>query len=131
MVVALQSSTGASRLLLRSCLEGRFTPLLSTPLLIEYETVLTRPERLAESKLTQTETLRIIDALLNIAEPVDLVFRWRPTGAHPDDELVVETAVNGFADALVTFNIRHMQSAAARFGITVVRPGVLVMRLLT
>jgi hypothetical protein len=29
---------------------------------------------------------------------------WRPTGAHADDGLIVGTAINGYADAVVMFN---------------------------
>ena len=41
----------------------------------------------------------------------------------PADEMVLETAVNGNADRLVTFNTRHLADAAADFGIRVLRPG--------
>jgi predicted nucleic acid-binding protein len=36
--------------------------------------------------------------------------------------MVLETAVNGGADWLVTFNVRHLADAAREFGIRVVRP---------
>lgn len=51
-----------------------------------------------------------------------------PNGAQADDELVVETAINGHADAVATFNVRHMRDAATRFGFLAQRPGVLVGR---
>lgn len=43
---------------------------------------------------------------------------------NPADEMVLETAVNGQAQTLVTFNLRHLQTATNRFGIRVCRPGV-------
>ena len=55
--------------------------------------------------------------------PVALDYRWRPTGAHADDELVVETAINGGADRLVTFNVKDMRTAAEGFGFSLERPG--------
>jgi predicted nucleic acid-binding protein len=36
--------------------------------------------------------------------------------------MVLETAVNGNADSLVTFNVRHLAEGARDFGIAVVRP---------
>jgi predicted nucleic acid-binding protein len=40
------------------------------------------------------------------------------------DEMVLETAVNGRADLLVTFNQRHLAAAARRFGVRVAAPGI-------
>jgi hypothetical protein len=42
---------------------------------------------------------------------------------------VLETAINGNADAIVTFNIRHMAVGAARFGIAVERPAATLRRI--
>lgn len=56
-------------------------------------------------------------------------FRWRPSGADPDDELILETAVNGQAHGIATFNLRHLRIAAARFGILADRPGPLLRSL--
>jgi hypothetical protein len=36
--------------------------------------------------------------------PVALDYCWRPVAADPDDDIVVETAVNGGADVIATFN---------------------------
>lgn len=37
--------------------------------------------------------------------------------------MVLETAVNGGADLLVTFNTRHFREAAVPFDLSVVTPG--------
>jgi hypothetical protein len=42
---------------------------------------------------------------------------------------VLEAAVNGGADMIATFDLRHL-AVAARFGIAVARPGAIVRRLL-
>jgi hypothetical protein len=70
-----------------------------------------------------------MDALAGLCVPVVFDYRWRPTGAHRDDELVIETAVNGQADAVATFNSRDMREAGARFGFRTQRPGPLVQRI--
>ena len=71
----------------------------------------------------------ILDALAGLCVPVVIDYRWRPTGAHIDDELVIETAVNGHADAVATFNMRDMREAGAQFGFQTRRPGPLVQRI--
>ena len=49
LVAALRSDAGASRQVLEAARTRRFDLLLSVPLMLEYESVLTRPERLAAS----------------------------------------------------------------------------------
>ena len=56
-------------------------------------------------------------------EPVALRFLWRPQLKNPGDEMVLEMAVNGQADCLATFNVRHLREAAMVFGIRATRPG--------
>jgi hypothetical protein len=43
--------------------------------------------------------------------------------------MVMETAVNGRADALVTHNIEDFAAAASRFGLVLMRPGVALQRM--
>ncbi|MFB3825127.1 MAG: putative toxin-antitoxin system toxin component, PIN family [Bryobacteraceae bacterium] len=62
------------------------------------------------------------DALAGVAIPVHLRFLWRPRLKDPADEMVLETAVNGGADWLITFDVRHLAGAARDFGIRVLRP---------
>lgn len=62
MVAAIRSDAGASRRLLVAALERRFTRLASVPLMIEYESVMTRAEHLAISGLTASDVGRLLDA---------------------------------------------------------------------
>jgi predicted nucleic acid-binding protein len=41
----------------------------------------------------------------------------------PADAMVLDTAVNGNADKLATFNLKHLRDAAMAFGIRANRPG--------
>lgn len=52
--------------------------------------------------------------------------RWRPQLRDPNDEMVLEAAINGRADALVTYNIRDFRDAGPRFGIRIARPADLL-----
>ncbi len=65
-------------------------------------------------------------ALAAACRPVEIRFQWRPQLADLGDELVLEAAVNGAADALVTHNVRDFVDAAARFRVPVLRPGELL-----
>ena len=92
------------------------------PLILEYEAVLTRPEHLEASGLTSSQVNEVLDALVKVSIPVQLRFLWRPQLKDPADEMVLETAVNGAAAWLVTFNLRHLADAARKFGIRVALP---------
>ncbi len=131
MVAAIRSDAGASRWLLRSALERRrdLTLLVSVPLLIEYEAVMTRAEHLKAAGLAVADVAVLLDAVAAVAEPVRLAYLWRPTLPDADDDMVLEAAVNGRADGIVTFNLRDFGPAAEQFGIAVLPPGEVVKRL--
>src|SRR5580658_732223 len=122
MVAALRSDRGASRQLLLAALNRQFELLLSVPLMLEYEAVLTRPQHLAASRLSGTEVGRVLDDLAAIARPVRLAFRWRPRLPDADDDMVLETAINGGASAIVTFNQSDFAEAGKDFNCAMILP---------
>ena len=63
-----------------------------------------------------------------LVEPVELHFRWRPQVRDPSDEMVLEAAINGRADALVTYNVTDFVLAGERFQIPILRPGELLKK---
>jgi putative PIN family toxin of toxin-antitoxin system len=123
VVAAFRSDQGASRRLLLAALDREFVMLISVPLMLEYEAVLKRPDHLSAAGIATDQVDIVLDALAAVVEPVRLAFHWRPTLKDPGDEMVLETAVNGRADRLLTFNLKHFGEAAGRFGIQVTRPG--------
>jgi putative PIN family toxin of toxin-antitoxin system len=129
MIAAIRSDAGASRWVLVAGLERRFTMLVSVPLMVEYEAVMTRHEHLAASRLSVEDVEALLDAVAAVAEPIRFEFLWRPLLSDPDDDMVLETAVNGRADAIVTFNRRHFVSATKRFGIEVLSPAEVVQQM--
>ena len=122
LVAALRSSRGASRKLLLAALDRKFELLLSVPLMLEYEAVLTRPEQLAACALSSEDVGRVLDDLASVARPVSLSFRWRPKLPDPNDDMVFETAANGNADAIVTFNRRDFEGTTKNFDCAVILP---------
>jgi putative PIN family toxin of toxin-antitoxin system len=125
VVAAMRSDQGASRQLLLAALDRRVVALASVPLMLEYQAVLTRPEHLEKIGVTIEEIDVVLDALAAVVEPVALRFLWRPQLKDPADEMVLETAVNGNADRLATFNMRHLGAAALVFGIRAAPPGAI------
>ena len=122
MVAALRSDRGASRQLLLAALNRQFELLLSVPLVREYEAVLTRVHHLAACGLSSAEVGRVLDDLVSVARPVRLAFRWRPRLPDPDDDMVLETAINGRASAIVTFNQRDFAEPGKDFDCDIVLP---------
>ena len=123
IVAAVRSRNGASRQILLAALDRRVELLASVPLILEYEAVLTRPDQLAEIGLTAREVDRLLDAVTAVIEPVTLRFLWRSRAKDPADDMVLETAVNGQAECIASFNVRHIKDAAREFGIRVMPPG--------
>ena len=122
LVAGLRSSQGCSRRILQATLEQNLKVGASPALFLEYEAVLTREENLAACRLNRTEMIEFLDALAGILMPVDLNFLWRPQLRDPADEMVLETAVNGQAETLVTWNTRDFLPAANKFELRVMRP---------
>lgn len=128
LVAASRSRNGASFALLQWLREGRFVALTSVPLMLEYEAVLHRPEQLAAGNRSPTMVEAFLDAFCLLCEPVHLHYLWRPQTRDPADEMVLETALNGRADALVTMNVSDF-SAAGIFRLPVLLPRDLLAEL--
>jgi putative PIN family toxin of toxin-antitoxin system len=128
LIHARRSRTGASNALLRAVDDGAFRLLVSVPLFLEYESVLTRPDHLLASGLTERQANKFLDYLAILAEPVKLHYLWRPQLGDVADDMVLETAINGRANCIVTFNTRHF-GPAARFGIEIVWPAEAIRRI--
>jgi predicted nucleic acid-binding protein len=107
---------------------GSSTLLLSVALALEYEAICFRAEHRVASGLSEQEVDIFLTGVIAMAEPVATHFLWRPQLRDASDEMVLETAVNGRADALVTFNMRDFGTAPARFGIEVLLPREAIMK---
>jgi putative PIN family toxin of toxin-antitoxin system len=129
IVAAFRSEHGASRELLVGALDERFVLLASTALWLEYEAVLTRPLHLSAMQLSAIEVRDVLAALAVVAEPVPIHFLWRPVLADAEDEHVLDLAMNGRADALVTFNQDDFLEASETFQIEVLTPATALRRL--
>ena len=129
VVAAMRSPRGASAELLRRIDGGKAVMLLTVALALEYEAICGLADHRLASGLSAPEVAIYVDGLIALAEPVKAFFRWRPQLRDPGDEMVLEAAVNGRADAIVTFNESHLREARRNFAIEVIRPAEALRRI--
>ena len=97
----------ASRAVLRAALTGKYLPLFGNALWLEYEDLLCRP--VWTDSTTHTERLEVLKALAAAGKWIPIYYRWRPNLPDEGDNHLIELAVAGNADAIVTYNIGDLQ----------------------
>ena len=122
VVAAMRSPTGASAALLALLLEGRVSWLLGVAMALEYEAICMLAEHRLAANASVWDVRNLLDAIFDVIVPVEVHYQWRPQLNDSADEMVLETAVNGQADAIVTFNRADFIGAAGRFGIELWKP---------
>jgi predicted nucleic acid-binding protein len=108
VVAGMRSPSGASAALLVMLLQRKARMLMSVAMVLEYEAVCMMAEHRLASHISETQVRLLIDSLIDVAEPVEVHY---------------QSAVNGRADAIVTFNRRDYGQAPNLFGIKVLSPG--------
>jgi len=122
IIAALRSPSGASAALLMAARRGELTMLANVALALEYEATCRRAEHGVAAGLSPAQVGVFIDAVIALAEPVETHFLWRPQLRDPGDELVLEAAVNGQANAIVTFNQKDFGEIPMKFSVEVLAP---------
>lgn len=102
LVAASRSRKGASAKLLSLVGTGRFDVCLSVPLLLEYESVFLRG--IEPGSPDWQGRMDILDYLCAVGKRQEIFFLWRPYLRDPKDEMVLETAVAGGCEAIVSYN---------------------------
>ena len=125
----MRSPRGASAALLQAARRRRFTLLANVALALEYEATCQLAEHRVAAGLTIEQAIVFVDAVIAMSEPVESHYQWRPQLRDPSDELVLEAAVNGQAEAIVTFNKRDFGETPARFGVALLTPAEVVRRI--
>jgi predicted nucleic acid-binding protein len=97
--------------------------------MLDYEAICQLADHRLASALGLSEVEAFIEGLVALSTGATRHFRWRPQLRDPGDEMVLEAAVNGQAQALVTFNVRDYGAAPTRFGIDVFRPADLLRKI--
>src|SRR5438105_15100793 len=125
----MRSPSGASAAILRAVRRGQPVILISIALAMEYEAVCCKAEHRLAAGLSESEVEVFVETVSAMAEPVETHFLWRPQLRDPNDEMVLEAAVNGRANALVTFNLRDYGNAPGRFGVDLLLPRAAIGRM--
>ena len=120
LVSGLRSRQGMSYQLL-SHLGGRlYRPVVTVPLVIEYE------KSLCDSKTQVPFDSIAIGKFLNyfcsVSDCRKVHFLWRPFLRDANDDMVLEAAVCGGCKHIVTFNTNDFKGIE-KFGIVAMRPG--------
>lgn len=115
----MRSPSGASAAIIKAARQGHASLLMSVPLAVEYEAVCSKAEHRLAAGLSEREVEIFLNALIAMAEPVETHFLWRPQLRDAGDEMVLEAAINGHAEVLVTFNMRDYGTVPSRFGVEV------------
>jgi putative PIN family toxin of toxin-antitoxin system len=129
-VAALLGPSGASRSILRACLDGRLLPLMGAALLAEYESLLSRQALFQGCPLDGTQREAVFNAFLSVCRWTVIYFSWRPNLRDEADNHLIELAVAGGASAVVTKNARDFRSAELHFpGLRIPQPEALLKEL--
>ena len=126
LIAALRSRNGASFQVLERIGRGQFEIILTVPLVLEYEDVAKRTSRTAG--LLHSDVDDILDYMCHVGELRDIFFLWRPFLKDPLDDMVLEAAVEGACDFIVTHNIKDF-AGVEQFGLEVLRPGAFLRKL--
>ncbi|MCF6283390.1 MAG: putative toxin-antitoxin system toxin component, PIN family [Candidatus Polarisedimenticolaceae bacterium] len=123
LVSSLIGSQGPSREVLRQCLQGKYTPLISSSLFSEYEDATKRTKIQKLCPLTDCEIRELLNAFYSICHWVPIYFLWRPNLVDENDNFLIELALAGNASHIITNNINDLKNAELSFpSLTIVKP---------
>lgn len=72
--------------------------------------------------LTETDISVVIDYICQIGIPTQVFYLWRPFLNDPDDDMILELAVAGNCDSILTFNIKDFAKVEDVFSIKIITP---------
>ena len=120
LFAGLYSSLGASFQILRLLDAKKIKPVISTPLLFEYEDVLKREQTILELSHRQVDI--ILDNICALSDFQKIYFLWRPHLKDPKADHILEVAVASKTKTIVTYNLKDFKRVE-KFGIQAITPG--------
>jgi putative PIN family toxin of toxin-antitoxin system len=130
LVSALLNARGQSRQTLRLCLERRCEPLIGHKLFLELESVMAREALFRRAPVSVAERLALWRAFLSVCRWTEVYYLWRPNLPDEGDNHILELAVAGGAEFVVTKNTRDFERTELLFPqVQVVKPEEFVKRI--
>ncbi len=121
---ALRSRRGASHVVLRGMLIGEVPFAVSPTVVLEYESVLKRPEILGETPWIRPEQIdSLLDAVCARGKLVEPWFRFRPFLVDPKDDPYIDCALAGGASVILSRDRHFRHPAVEAFGLRVLSAG--------
>jgi predicted nucleic acid-binding protein len=114
-VSAILSQHGASRAVLRRCLQETDEALMGQALFFEHEALLARTEVWSKAPITKRERETLWNAYLSVCRWVRVYYLWRPNLPDEADNHLVELALAGGAEYILTHNVRHFTKSELHF----------------
>ncbi len=125
LISALIRKQGASRQVLRLVLQRAHTALMSNSLFSEYQDVSQRIDIVERSPLTISETQALLNALYSVCEWTLIYYLWRPSLIDEGDNFLIELALAGNANYIITHNLKELHHAEVKFpSIQIVSPEI-------
>ena len=114
-VSAIMSKSGASRRIIRLCLQGDILPIMGNALFSEFEDVCAREELFDVKLITRRDREDLLDAFFASCRWVSIYYLWRPNLKDEGDNHIMELAVAGNAKTIITANKRDFVRQEIRF----------------
>jgi putative PIN family toxin of toxin-antitoxin system len=128
-ISALTGKHNASRHVIRLCLSGAIQPLMGVALFAEYEDVIHRKEIISLSPIGVSEIESLCDAFMRVCRWVSVYYLWRPNLKDEADNHLMELAIAGNAEIIITNNIKDFQNSELLFpAIAILKPEDFLMR---
>ena len=115
IVGAMLRDDGSTRAVLRMCLQGHLKPLIGLALFSEMEDILSRVQLFQHSVLTDDEREELFAAFLSVTQWVPIYYTWRPNLSDEADNHIVDLAIAGNAEYIITQNTRDFTSMDLKF----------------
>jgi putative PIN family toxin of toxin-antitoxin system len=122
-VSALRSADGASRVVIRRCLQKQNIPCMSLALFSEYRDVLSRDALFVDSPLTASERQELFHSFMAVCQRIEIFYLWRPNLRDEADNHVLELAVAAGVQTIVSYNRADFVGAQLHFpGLRILAP---------
>ncbi len=115
IISALIGKRGASREVIRRCLTGKYLPLISNLLFQEYGDVSSRKRVKKICPLSVMEVRDLLNAFYSVCSWVPIYYLWRPNLKDEDDNFLIELALAGNCQIIVTNNVKDLEAAELKF----------------